>query len=202
MVWQPFESPIKSKPASILPGSVNRGLMAALIYIGVLYLCIVWLCFMIIHCSPWYLTPWSHRQVTTALWEPTSPVCNRAPDKALRKWRFNFNVHHAIHWPQRWDWRLWKHTASEALPRSRLPGNCCYATVESPNQSAACCSLRLNCTTMFQILVRSAVYTQTIDSTQESREMHVNASASPTSGFCSKKKKKKETWISQNDASH
>lgn len=48
---------------------------------------------------------------------------------------------------------------SEALPRSRIPGNCCYATVEIPNQSAACCSLRLNCTTMFQILVSSAVYT-------------------------------------------
>lgn len=54
--------------------------------------------------------------------------------KPLREPRFNISVHHAAHWPQRWDRRLWKHTAhdSEALPWSRLPGNCCYATTESP----------------------------------------------------------------------
>lgn len=48
------------------------------------------------------------------------------------KQRLDFCVHHAIHWPQRWDRRLWKADGSEALPHSGLPGNCCYATIETP----------------------------------------------------------------------
>lgn len=51
------------------------------------------------------------------------------------KQRLDFCVHHAIHWPQRWDRRLWKADGSEALPHSRLPGNCCYATIETPPPS-------------------------------------------------------------------
>ncbi len=77
--------------------------------------------------------------------------------------------------------RLWSTTSEQATRQLLL----CYR--RKPNQSAVCCSLRLNCTTMFQILVRSAVYTQTIDRTQERQKMRANASALSTSGFCREK---------------
>lgn len=93
----------------------------------------VWLYCLIIRCSPQFPTMWSQWQVRATPRELTSPLCNSAPDKPLRKWRFKYNVHYATHWPRWRDWRLWKHTAhgSEVLLRSRLPGNCCYATIES-----------------------------------------------------------------------
>lgn len=93
---------------------------------------------------------------------------------------------------------------SEALPRSRLPGNCCYATAESPNQSAACCSLRLNCTTMFHILVRSAVYTRAVDAREKKagKCMLMLLLCRPQASVWKNKKNKKTTWISQTDASH
>lgn len=77
--------------------------------------------------------------------------------------------------------RLWSTTSERATRQLLL----CYR--RKPNQSAVCCSLRLNCTTMFQILVWSAVYTQTVDGTQERRKMRANASALSTSGFSRKK---------------
>lgn len=76
---------------------------------------------------------------------------------------------------------LWSTTSERATRQLLL----CYQ--RKPNQSAACCSLRLNCTTMFQILVRSAVYTRTVHGRQESRKMHANASASSPSDFCRQK---------------
>lgn len=48
-----------------------------------------------------------------------------------------------------------------------------------PPKAQSKCSvllMRLSCTTMFQILVRSAVYTQAVDGTQERKQMHANAS--------------------------
>lgn len=102
------------------------------------------------------------------------------------KQRLDFCVHHAIHWPQRWDRRLWKADGSEALPHSRLPGNCCYATIETPppllsNQSAACCWLRLNCATTFRALVRDGAFKSY--GAQESRDTHADTSALSSSGF-------------------
>lgn len=60
--------------------------------------------------------------------------------------------------------RLWSTTLKQATRQLLL----CYH--RKPNQSAVCCSLRLNCTAVFQILVRSAVYTQTVDCTQERKK--------------------------------
>lgn len=121
--------------------------------------------------------------------------------QALRKWRFNFNVHHVTHWLQWWDWRLWKHTAhsSEALPRSRLPGNCCYATVDSPikvqrvarwSWTAPQCSKYL----------WGAVFTLRPQKAQRKVGKHMfNSSALSASGMC---REKKNHVNSQNDASH
>lgn len=123
------------------------------------------------------------------------PRCNSATDKSSKKMKVQLQCisSHSLTAEMRLE--ALKAHGSEVLPRSRLPGNCCYATVESPNQSAACCSLRLNCTTMFQIFVRSAVYTQTIESTQEGREMHVNAATLPTPDLCSSRNDmKKAEW--------
>lgn len=61
-------------------------------------------------------------------------VLDSLPSSHTNGWwnRLDFCVHHAIHWPQRWDRRLWKADGSEALPQRGLPGNCCYATIETP----------------------------------------------------------------------
>lgn len=130
----------------------------------------------------------SHQQVKAALRELTSPLCNSAPDKL---WENEGSTSMYITLPLTVEMRLealkthgtrlWSTTSKQATRQLLL----CYR--RKPNQSAVCCSLRLNCTAMFQILVSSAVYTRTIDSTQESRKVHANASALSTSGFCREK---------------
>lgn len=64
--------------------------------------------------------------------------------------------------------RLWSTTLKQATKQLLL----CYR--RKPSESAVCCPLRLNSTTTFQILLRSSVYTQTLNCTQERKKMPVN----------------------------
>lgn len=66
---------------------------------------------------------------------------------------------------------------SEALPRSRLPGNCCHATIEPPPNQSAACWLRLNHKTTFRTLVRDDAFKK--HSVQESRDTQADTSLCP-----------------------
>lgn len=60
------------------------------------------------------------------------PLRNSAPDKAFEKMNVQLQctLRHSLTAVMRLE--ALKTHGSEAPPRSRLPGNCCYATVESP----------------------------------------------------------------------
>lgn len=106
---------------------------SALIYRGAA--CTVWLSWINIHCSLWHLTMWSHWRVKAALRELTSPTASRCTWWALRgrkkkkkkkkKVQLQCALRHSLTAVMRLE------ALKQALPRSRLPGNCCYATVES-----------------------------------------------------------------------
>lgn len=110
--------------------------------------------------SPAHRCVWSHWQVKAALRGLTSSLRNSAPDRLSQN--EGSTSMYITPFIDRWDeiggfenTRLWSTTSKQATRQLLL----CYR--RKPNQSAVCCSLRLNCTTMFQILVRSAVYAQT-----------------------------------------
>lgn len=169
---------------------VNRSLMAdesALIYIWVLCICPVWL-----HDYPLLIVVSDHTGRLKQHCGGSLPPCVTVHLTGFQKMRVQLQCTscHSLTAEMRLEalkthgTRLWSTTSKQATRQLLL----CYR--RKPNQSAVCCSLRLNCTTMFQILVRSAVYAQTTDSTQESRKMHANASALSSSGFCRERKKK------------
>ncbi len=171
----------------------NRSLMvgeSALICKGPLYVCklhVCMICFMIIHCST--LHP-HHTSRSKQPCESSPSLCVTVHLTSFEKMKVQLQCtsRHSLTAEMRLEplkthgTRLWSTTSKQATRQLLL----CYH--RRPNQSAVCCSLRLNCTTMFQILARSAVYTQTTDSTQESRKMPANASALSISGFCKKKR--------------
>lgn len=170
---------------------VNRSLMAdesALIYIWVLCICPVWL-----HDYPLLIVVSDHTGRLKQHCGGSLPPCVTVHLTGFQKMRVQLQCTscHSLTAEMRLEalkthgTRLWSTTSKQATRQLLL----CYR--RKPNQSAVRCSLRLNCTTMFQILVRSAVYAQTTDSTQESRKMHANASALSTSGFCRERKKNK-----------
>ncbi len=154
----------------------------------------VWLCFIIIHCSPLHC---DHTSRSEQPCESSPPLCVTVHLTSFEKMKVQLQCtsRHSLTAEMRLEalkthgTRLWSTTSKQATRQLLL----CYR--RKPNQSAVCCSLRLNCTTMFQILVRSAVYTQTADSTQESREMHANAFALSTSGCCSSKNHCSQTSV-------
>lgn len=112
----------------------------------------------------------------------TSPFCDSAPDKLWEnEGSASMYIMPLIDCSDEIGGYENTQTWSTTWKQATRPLLLCYR--RNPNQSAVHCSLRLNCTAMFLILVMSAVYTQTMDSTQEMSKVHVNASALSTSAF-------------------